>query len=137
MGIFFIAVWWAALMYFDFRYRRLPNQLTLPGAAIINSWALLHQPWWIGGGVAWAGLYLLTAVLCGGIGGGDIKFALGLGTLMVSLGIESLLMAIVGSSLISVLLGGIILMCSRKKSPHSIPHGPSMIIASTCVFVVF
>ncbi|ALC06026.1 signal peptidase [Corynebacterium deserti GIMN1.010] len=139
MGIIFVvlSLWCLALCVIDVRSRRLPDWLTLPGAAIINGSALIVEPMWALGGLAWAGVYFVTAVLVGGIGGGDIKFALGLGTAVASLGLGPLMGAIVGSSAMSVLLGGIFVVANRGYQPHYIPHGPSMVVASTCMFLVF
>ncbi|MCK2200288.1 prepilin peptidase [Corynebacterium callunae] len=137
MGHFIFALWCALLVVWDLRWRRLPNWLTLPGALFINLWATLQDPLWVGGGLLWAGLYFLTAVLFGGIGGGDVKFAAGLGTAVFSLGAEALVLAIVGSSLISVLLGGILRVMKGRRGVVYIPHGPSMSIASTCAYVIF
>ncbi|BAU95973.1 signal peptidase [Corynebacterium suranareeae] len=137
MGIFVVATWCVVLSAIDLKIRRLPDALTLPGAALINLWALFVSPSWIMGGVMWAGVYLLTAVMLGGIGGGDIKFALGLGTAVASVGFDALLVAIVGSSLISVLLCGILATVKGVKYAKIIPHGPSMVIASACSFVAF
>nr|WP_230622945.1 MULTISPECIES: A24 family peptidase [Corynebacterium] len=121
----------------DIKCRRLPDVLTLPGALLINLWALTTHPQWMLGGLFWAGIYFLTAVLVGGIGGGDIKLALGLGTAVAALGMQALMVAIVGSSLISVLLGGIFAAVKGVKRPKFIPHGPSMVIASACSYVAF
>lgn len=137
MGIYLVALWCAVLAVIDIKHRRLPDVLTLPGALLINLWALATHPQWMLGGLFWAGIYFLTAVLVGGIGGGDIKFALGLGTAVAVLGMQALMVAIVGSSLISVLLGGISAVAKGVKIPKFIPHGPSMVIASACSYVAF
>lgn len=137
MGIYLVALWCAVLAVIDIKHRRLPDVLTLPGALLINLWALATHPQWMLGGLFWAGIYFLTAVLVGGIGGGDIKFALGLGTAVAVLGMQALMVAIVGSSLISVLLGGIFAVAKGVKMPKFIPHGPSMVIASACSYVAF
>lgn len=70
MGIYLVALWCAVLAVIDIKYRRLPDVLTLPGALLINLWALTIYPQWMLGGLFWAGIYFLTAVLVGGIGGG-------------------------------------------------------------------
>ncbi|AKF27590.1 signal peptidase [[Brevibacterium] flavum] len=137
MGIFLVGLWCAVLAVIDIKCRRLPDVLTLPGALLINLWALTTHPQWMLGGLFWAGIYFLTAVLVGGIGGGDIKLALGLGTAVAALGMQALMVAIVGSSLISVLLGGIFAAVKGVKRPKFIPHGPSMVIASACSYVAF
>ncbi|MFP7365670.1 prepilin peptidase [Corynebacterium callunae] len=137
MTLFLFALWCAVLSFYDLRWRRLPNFLTLPGAAVINVTAAVQDPLWIAGGLVWAGLYFITALVVGGIGGGDIKFALGLGTVVASAGLGALMLAIVGSSLLSVLLGGMVRVYSRHPGRLYIPHGPSMALASTCAFIVF
>lgn len=136
MGIFIVGLWCVILSIYDIRQRRLPDFLTLPGAAVITLWALVVDPTWILGGLLWAGIYFVTAVLVGGIGGGDIKFALGLGTVVMSWGISAVFFTIVGASLISALASAILVIMGKIKRPGSVPHGPSMVVASACALVI-
>ncbi|WP_245802223.1 prepilin peptidase [Corynebacterium pacaense] len=118
--------WVLCLSLIDVRVHRLPDQLTLPGAAVAAAWALAHDPTWILGGVGWAGIYLLTGVVVGGIGGGDIKFALGLGIVAASAAPAAWVGAVVGASIVS-LAGSRVLRGGRGGE---IPHGPGMAIAT-------
>jgi leader peptidase (prepilin peptidase)/N-methyltransferase len=53
-------VWLAALCVFDIRERRLPNWLTMPGAAVILATAAMHGR----GGPAVLGAVALVRHLC-------------------------------------------------------------------------
>ncbi|NMB23259.1 MAG: hypothetical protein GX983_07860, partial [Corynebacterium sp.] len=100
-------VWVGVLAVGDLRTRRLPDVLTLPGALVITGWAVVVEPWLLLGGVGWFLLYLVTAGVVGGIGGGDIKFALGLGTVAAVGSVEGWVLAVVGSSLLTLMLSGV------------------------------
>lgn len=59
-----VLCWMAALSYFDIRYRRLPNWLTLPAAAVVIAVAILDRsPPMVVGGAALTGVYLVTHLL--------------------------------------------------------------------------
>ncbi|APT92444.1 hypothetical protein CPHO_05600 [Corynebacterium phocae] len=114
-------IWALALSYYDIRFRRLPDRLTLPAAVI--SLAVFSPT-----GLAWCGTYLVLAVLIGGIGGGDIKLALPLGMVVAHLGgLWAVLVAMVAASLITVVL------TAALKPRRGCPHGPSMLLAATLV----
>lgn len=73
--------WMTALSYFDIRYRRLPNWLTLPAAVVIITVGL-----WGRGPSIWAGaaalavLYLAAHLLSPrAMGAGDVKLAVSTG----------------------------------------------------------
>lgn len=128
--------WVAFLVAWDICTRKLPDHLTLPGAGLIGIWALMVEPWFLLGGVGWFLLYLLSAVVTGGLGGGDIKFALGLGTVAAAGGVQSWLFAVLGASLLTLLLAvvsAIFRRCLRTAQPGDgrVPHGPGMGFA-TC-----
>lgn len=143
MVFFFACIWCVILSAIDFRHRRLPDVLTLPGAVVINLWALFADPIWILGGLGWAALYLLTAVVMGGIGGGDIKFALGLGTVAATGGMRGWVIAVVGASALTLLfavLVGVFVRTTRGESTQvrdrRLPHGPGMALATIGGFLV-
>ena len=128
-------VWVASLMAWDVRTRRLPDYLTLPGAVLIGGWALAVDPWLLAGGIGWFLLYLVTAGVMGGIGGGEIKFALGLGTVAALGGAAGWLSAVVGASLITLVLAGLVMWRGTGNSTVlQVPHGPGMGLA-TCAVV--
>ncbi|MBZ4571149.1 prepilin peptidase, partial [Mycobacterium avium subsp. hominissuis] len=79
-----VLTWLAVLSCYDIRQRRLPNALTLTGAAAILAAAGLagRGPAAQAGAAALAAIYLLVhAVAPGGMGAGDVKLALGVGAL--------------------------------------------------------
>lgn len=119
-----LTLWAAALCWCDFRFRRLPNWLTLP--AIPLTWILVafFDPRVILGGLGWSALYLLLASWRGGLGGGDIKLAASLGALVAwAGGLPGVLVAVAAASVIS-LLGALV---SRQRS---VPHAPAMLAGS-------
>ncbi|QLY29083.1 A24 family peptidase [Nocardia huaxiensis] len=75
-------VWCMALSGIDVRDRRLPNALTLPGAAAILGYGFLGGRWSTAvlGALLLAVPYLLVHLLApDALGAGDVKLALGLG----------------------------------------------------------
>lgn len=118
--------WLVALSAFDIRRRRLPNALTLPGAAAVLIAAMLS-----GRGVAAsAGAAALAAAYLGvhlvapsGMGAGDVKLAVGLGALTGAFGAEAWLLAAFGAPAFTMLAGFL-----RRR--RVLPHGPSMCVAA-------
>ena len=123
-------VWLAALSAFDIRHRRLPNALTLPGAAAIVIAAVLGScgAAAVLGATALAGLYLVVHLIApAGMGAGDVKLALGLGALTGCFGVGAWFLAAFGAPVLTLLCGlGARLL--RRGGP--LPHGPSMCAAS-------
>lgn len=123
-------MWAVTLSFYDIRHRRLPNVLTLPGAAAVLAGAVLSGrglPALVGA-VALAGLYLLVHLVApSSMGGGDVKLALGVGALTGAFGVEVWLLAAMGAPLLTTLwaIGALL----RKGGP-TVPHGPSMCVAS-------
>lgn len=111
MGVY---LWGTFLCGYDVCFRRLPDWLTLPGAAVAWYW----YPDCVWGGLVWAALYLRK-----GIGGGDTKLALSLGTVALTQGLLALLGAIALASLVSVVL------CIVMKQ-RTLAHGPAMLAAT-------
>lgn len=124
-----VLAWLAALSCYDIRERRLPNSLTLTGAAAILAAATLAGR----GSPALAGTAALSAIYLAvhwvapdGMGAGDVKLALGLGALTGCFGVGVWFLAALGAPLLTVLLGVIML----RRGGGSVPHGPSMCVAS-------
>lgn len=111
MGVF---LWATLLCGYDVCFRRLPDWLTLPAAAL----ALWWQPWCFVGGLLWAVLYLAARV-----GGGDVKLALSLGTYAAAQGVGMWLGCVALASVFTVAL----CLVLRRKA---VPHGPSMIVST-------
>lgn len=124
-----VLVWLAALSGYDLRCRRLPNWLTLPGAAVIllvaagtgrGSSATL-------GAVGLAGVYLAVHLVAPtAMGAGDVKLALGVGALTGGYGAGAWLLA----ALVAPLLTAVVALGAASRGVRAVPHGPSMCVAS-------
>ncbi|MBX7434025.1 A24 family peptidase [Mycobacterium sp. Y57] len=121
--------WLITLSAFDIRYRRLPNVLTLPGAAVIiaGAWSADHG----GAAVLGAGtLFVLYAtvhlIVPAGMGAGDVKLAIGLGALTGAFGPDVWALAALGAGALTGVLG----LAALVGGTRIVPHGPSMCLAS-------
>lgn len=125
-----VVIWSTALCVVDLRQRRLPNWLTLPGAGMILIAALVAGRGgaaMLGGGLL-CGLYLVIHLADpGGLGGGDVKLAVGLGALTGALGDAVWVLAAVGAPILTAAAG--VVSLSRGRG-GAVPHGPSMVLAS-------
>jgi leader peptidase (prepilin peptidase)/N-methyltransferase len=118
-----------ALCVFDVRERRLPNGLTLPGAVVILLAAALAGRGMpaLAGAAALAGVYLLVHLVApAAMGACDVKLAIGLGALAACFGVEVWFLAALAAPLFTA-LWGVVLM---PPGVHSVPHGPSMCLAT-------
>ena len=125
--------WLVALTVYDVRQRRLPNALTLPGAVAVLVVAALagHGTAALLGGVALAALYLLVHLIApAAMGAGDVKLALGLGALTGAFGSDAWVIAAVGAPLLTALWGLVVLRSGRDRRRVTVPHGPSMCVAT-------
>lgn len=123
-----VLAWLAALAVYDIRARRLPNWLTLPGAAMILSVAVALGR----GGPAVLGALALFAVylvvfLLAGIGAGDVKLAVGVGALTGAFGFDVWALAALAAPLLSA---GWAAVAVVRRRGAMVPHGPSMCIAT-------
>jgi len=125
-----VLCWMAALSYFDIRYRRLPNWLTLPAAVAVVAVALFERsPSMVAGAAVLTGLYLAAHLLSPrAMGAGDVKLAFGTGGLTGAFGLDVWFLAAIGAPLVTGLIG-IVLMAFRRRGA-SVPHGPSMCLAT-------
>lgn len=108
--LFALTPFLAALCFYDCRYRRLPNLLTLPIAVVSLAWRLgeggtslfMNGLW---GGVL-CGLFLLLPYFMRGAGGGDVKmlFAIGCALGLNRCGALLMLMSVSGVVLAMVML---------------------------------
>ena len=122
--------WAAALCAIDIRDLRLPNTLTLGGAV-----AILLAAFWVGrgpaalaGALVLAALYLAVHLITpAGLGGGDVKLALGLGALTGALGPGVWALAALAAPVGTAAVG---LAGAARGRRGPIPHGPSMLVAS-------
>jgi leader peptidase (prepilin peptidase)/N-methyltransferase len=129
-GVAAVLMWAAVLSVIDLRRRRLPNVLTVPGAAVILVVAALYGrglPALIGG-CALAGLYLVIHLTGpGGLGGGDVKLALGLGALTAALSSDVWVLGALGAPLVTAAAAVVSLL---RGGTGTVPHGPSMCMTS-------
>ena len=126
-----IGTWMTALCVYDLRERRLPNSLTLPGAAVILLAAVVLGRGLaaLAGAAALCALYLLIHLLSPkSMGGGDVKLALGLGAVTGVAGAQTWLTAAVGAFALTAAVGVCQMLLGRAEG--SLPHGPSMCVAS-------
>ncbi|WP_371744187.1 prepilin peptidase [Mycobacterium sp. DL592] len=126
MGCAVVLGWALALSVFDIRQRRLPNTLTLPGAAVVLTVAVVSGRGLpaLYGALGLAALYLVVHLLApAGMGAGDVKLAVGLGSLTGAFGPEVWLLAALGAPLLTAL-------CGVLGRVRTLPHGPSMCLAS-------
>jgi leader peptidase (prepilin peptidase)/N-methyltransferase len=134
-----VLAWLAALSCHDLRHRRLPNLLTLPGAAAILLGGALagRGSAALAGALALAGLYLLVHLAVPtGMGAGDVKLAIGVGALAGCFGAEVWFVAALAAPLLTA-AGGIV--CGLAGGMRTLPHGPSMCVASAaaCALAVY
>jgi leader peptidase (prepilin peptidase) / N-methyltransferase len=123
-------LWMLALSVYDVTQRRLPNVLTLPGAAVIVVGAVVagRGPTALAGAAALAATYLLVHLVAPtAMGAGDVKLAIGLGALTGSFGAEVWFLAAIGAPLLTAVLGTVAWLGWSAKA---VPHGPSMCLAS-------
>jgi leader peptidase (prepilin peptidase) / N-methyltransferase len=122
--------WLVALSAYDIRERRLPNYLTLPGAAAVLILAVVAGrgvPALLGGAALFA-VYLVVHLAAPAVmGAGDVKLALGVGTLTGSFGIDVWSLSALGAPLLTT---GLILVAVLCRARSTVPHGPSMCLAA-------
>lgn len=122
--------WSITLSGYDIRQRRLPNWLTLPGAATVLAFAAGSGRGTaaLAGAAALAVVYLLVHVIApAALGAGDVKLALGLGALTGSFGGGVWLAAALTAPLLTAVLAVVVLKMSGART---VPHGPSMCLSS-------
>lgn len=120
--------WLAALCVYDVRQRRLPNALTLPGAAGVLLVAALDgraTPALLGALALTAPYLVVHLITPAAMGAGDVKLAIGVGALAGSFGIDAWILAAITAPLLTALWGLVAL-----RSGGVVPHGPSMCVAT-------
>jgi leader peptidase (prepilin peptidase)/N-methyltransferase len=135
-AVVLIVVGWAGVLSaFDLTSRRLPNALTLGGAAVILAGAIgfgRGVPALLGA-AALGALYLVVHLVNPrGLGGGDVKLAFAVGGLTGALGLSVWVLATLGAPLLTAAAGVVALMSrpAGGRSGAMLPHGPSMCAAS-------
>ncbi|WP_137724483.1 prepilin peptidase [Prescottella subtropica] len=122
-------VWWMiAVSVVDLRVRRLPNTLTLPGAACAVAVATVagHGRAAVVGALLLAGTYLVLHLIApGSMGAGDVKLALGLGAVTGVAGASTWLTAAALAPVVTAVVG-----LAWRNRGAVIAHGPSMCAAT-------
>jgi leader peptidase (prepilin peptidase) / N-methyltransferase len=122
--------WLVALSVYDIRQRRLPNWLTLPGAAVVLLVAVAAGrgvPAMVGG-IALFALYVVIHLLApSGMGAGDVKLAMGVGALTGSFGVDVWALAAVAAPLLTAVWAVVAVI---RHAESTVPHGPSMCTAA-------
>jgi leader peptidase (prepilin peptidase)/N-methyltransferase len=131
-----VLAWFTALTVYDVRQRRLPNALTLPGAAVVLAVALATgrgAPALIGA-VALALFYLgIHLVAPAGMGAGDVKLAIGVGALTGSFGVDAWVLAALGAPMLTAIWA---LAVAFRGRAATVPHGPSMCAAAAAAVAI-
>lgn len=125
-----LLAWGAALCVSDIRDLRLPDPLTLGGAAVIVIGATVFGSGTaaVCGGAALGAVYLTVYLSAPGqLGGGDVKLALGLGALTGALGVGVWVLAALVAPVLTA-CAGLIAAALGRRGP--IPHGAAMVVAS-------
>lgn len=124
--------WLLALTAWDLTAQRLPNALTLPGAAAVIAVATASGSGAaaVAGALPLAAAYLLIHLLSpAGLGAGDVKLALGLGALTGAFGAAAWTSAALGAPLLT-------LLWAVATGRRAVPHGPAMCAASAAAVAV-
>lgn len=130
VGSAVVVLWATALCVADLRQRRLPNWLTVPGAGmilVVTSVAGRGGPALLGGALLGGAYLVIHLADPGGLGGGDVKLAVGLGALTGALGDAVWVLAALGAPILTAAAG--VVSLSRGHG-GAVPHGPSMVLAS-------
>lgn len=131
-----VLAWAVALSVSDLRERRLPNVLSLSGAAVIPAAAAVAgrgAPALLGG-LALGAVYLVVHLAAPtGMGAGDVKLALGVGALTGAFGVGAWTLAALGAPLITAAVGA---LSTVRGNGGAVPHGPAMCAASLAAAAV-
>jgi leader peptidase (prepilin peptidase)/N-methyltransferase len=131
-----VMAWLAVLSCYDIRQRRLPNALTLPGAAAVLLVACLagRGGQAVAGAAALTALYLLVHLVApAALGAGDVKLAIGVGGLAGCFGVEVWFLAALAAPLLTALWGlgmRVARLSGGAGAATTLPHGPSMCLAT-------
>ncbi|MCV7040677.1 prepilin peptidase [Mycolicibacterium moriokaense] len=132
MGVAGVGVlaWFVGLSWYDVRERRLPNWLTVPGAATILAGAVVagHGTSAAAGAASLFAIYLalhLTAPTA--MGGGDVKLAIGIGALTGAFGVDVWSLAALGAPLLTA---AVAVVAGVGSTARTVPHGPSMCVTA-------
>jgi leader peptidase (prepilin peptidase) / N-methyltransferase len=125
-----VLAWLTALSMYDIRERRLPNWLTMPGAAVVLGLAAAYGravPAILGAVALFAVYALVHLVSPAAMGAGDVKLAIGIGALTGTFGSDVWVLAAVGAPLLTAGLAAVAVV---RRSGRTVPHGPSMCLTA-------
>ncbi len=131
-----VSAWLAVLSVYDIRERRLPNWLTMPGALAVLAVAAAagRGAPAVLGAAALAGLYLVVHLISpGAMGAGDVKLAAGVGGLTGAFGFDVWALAAVTAPLLTAVWAIIAVI---RRSSSTVPHGPSMCLATLAAALI-
>lgn len=125
-----VLAWLVALSVFDIRTRRLPNVLTLPGAAVMLLGATLlgrGGPALLGAVALFAVYFVMHMIAPSGMGAGDVKLAIGVGALTGTFGMDVWALSAVAAPMLTA---GWAVVVTLRRAASTVPHGPSMCLAA-------
>lgn len=128
-----LSAWLVTLSAFDIRHRRLPNVLTLPGAAIVLAGAVIAghgRGATLGAAALFAAYAVVHLVAPAAMGAGDVKLALGVGALTGAHGPDVWALAALAAAALTMAWAGVLLAC---RSDATVPHGVSMCVSAAAV----
>ncbi|MBJ8345290.1 A24 family peptidase [Antrihabitans sp. YC2-6] len=132
-------LWCGLLVYFDVTRLKLPNVLTLSGAALVCGFGFADGRGTVVviGGVLLAAIYLLVHLAAPtAMGAGDVKLALSLGGVAALGGPDVWLWAAILAPLGTATAGVVLLARNRRVGRTVVPHGPFMCGATLLALVV-
>jgi leader peptidase (prepilin peptidase)/N-methyltransferase len=125
--------WWCVcLSAVDLLDRRLPNVLTVPGAAAVVALAAgagHGRAALVGAGLLAGPMLLAHLASPRSLGAGDVKLAVGVGAAAGVAGPAAWLLVAVGPPLLTAVVGLVMRVrqkCRSEAGPMPVPHGPSM-----------
>ncbi|MCZ4518317.1 A24 family peptidase [Rhodococcus ruber] len=131
VGPLWLLTWWfAALSAVDLRRRRLPNELTIPGAIVVTTLLVSagSARALLGGALLFA-IYLVVHLLApSAFGAGDVKLAWSVGSIAALGGGEGWVIAALSAPLATAVVGSIVTAFGHRRA--RIAHGPSMCAAT-------
>ena len=125
-----VLAWLVTLSVYDIRERRLPNWLTMPGAAIIIAAAAVQGRGVaavVGAGALFAVYAVVHLVSPRAMGAGDVKLAIGIGALTGTFAVDVWVLAALGAPLLTA---GWAVVAAGLRAESTVPHGPSMCLAA-------
>ena len=125
-----VLAWLVALSAFDMRTRRLPNFLTLPGAAVmlLGAAVLGRGGAAVLGAVALFAVYLVVHLIAPSeMGAGDVKLAIGVGALTGTFGIDVWALSALAAPMLTA---GWAVVVTLRRAASIVPHGSSMCLAA-------